>query len=226
MKMASPKILKDLMILRATLQQYHPLVIEGSGHRFDTRCASTVANRIVNSLQLRWEEQNMTKPIIIMSQGDPLQKSGISAITSNVAKELGVKRCLVCFDDHIDPQHSVDADRENVIYEMKYSQLLDVLNEHDEHLFRRLEQAVERKLAIMSDRRKKVGKDPVASYYKDYALLQEVTKAAMKIVSGDLTLAHTVEEIAEFSVTSFYSVGIDLGLVHEEDVVSYVEMMD
>jgi hypothetical protein len=207
------------MMLRGTLQQYHPLVIEG--HTRDTRCASTVANRIVNSLQQRWEEQNMTKPIILVSQGDPLQESGISAITRNVAKELGVKRCLVCFDDYIDPEHSMNADRHGVIYEMKYSQLLDVLKEHDEHLFHRLEQAVDREISNKNDRRKQFGKEPLASYYKNYALLQEVTKSAIKIVSGDLTLAHTIEEITEFSVTSFYSVGIDLGLVHEEDVVPY-----
>jgi hypothetical protein len=53
-------------------------------------------------------------------------------------------------------------------------------------------------------------------------LLQEVTKSAMKIVAGDLTLAHTIEEITEFSVTSFYSDGIDFGLVHEENVVPAV----
>ena len=78
-----------------------------------------------------------------------------------------------------------------------------------------------REISNKNDRRKQVGKEPLASYYKNYALLQEVTKSAMKIVSGDLTLAHTIEEITEFSVTSFYSVGIDLGLVHEEDVVPY-----
>jgi len=213
------------MMLRGTLQQYHPLVIEGHGHTRDTRCASTVANRIVNSLQQRWEEQNVTKPIILVSQGDPLQESGISAITRNVAKGLGVKRCLVCFDDYIDPGHSVNADRHSVIYEMKYSQLLDVLKEHDEHLFHRLEQAVNREISNKNDRRKQVGKEPLASYYKNYALLQEVTKSAMKIVAGDLTLAHTIEEITEFSVTSFYSDGIDFGLVHEENVVPYVELM-
>jgi hypothetical protein len=65
----------------------------------------------------------------------------------------------------------------------------------------------------------------VSLYYKDYVLLQEVTKSAMKIVAGDLTLAHTIEEITEFSVTSFYSVGIDFGLVHEENVVPHVELM-
>jgi hypothetical protein len=149
------------MMLRATLQQYHPLVIEG--HTRDTRCASTVANRIVNRLQQRWEENNMTKPIILVSQGDPLAESGLSAITRNVAKGLGVSRCLVCLDDYIDPEHSVNADRHSVIYEMKYSQLLDVLKEHDEHLFHRLEQAVDRELSNKNDRRKQVGKEPLAS---------------------------------------------------------------
>jgi hypothetical protein len=54
-------------------------------------------------------------------------------------------------------------DAQSVIYEMKYSQLLDVLKERDEHLFHRLEQAVERELLIKNDRRKQVGKEPLAS---------------------------------------------------------------
>jgi len=92
----SVKILKNLVMLRQALQGYHPLVIEGHGQRIDKRCAKTIANSIADHLQKRWKNQNMTKPIILISQGDPLEKSGISAITRNVAKELELKRCLIC----------------------------------------------------------------------------------------------------------------------------------
>ncbi len=226
MKAPGPKILRDLMMLRGALQHYHPLVIEG--HTKDTRDASTVANRIVHNLQERWEIQNMTKPIILISQGDPLKERGISAITRNVAEGLGIKRCLVCLDTDIDPNHTVKADRHDVIYEIKYSQLLDILQEehHDgEAILKKLEMAVDDELALKNEKRIKTGKGPLASWYKDYAMLQEVTKSAMKFVSGgDLTLAHTVESITEFSVTSFYSVGVDLGLVHADDILPYSEV--
>ncbi len=167
----------------------------------------------------------MTKPIILMSQGDPLKERGISAITRNVAEGLGVKRCLICLDDDINPNHTLRADRLDVIYEMKYSQLLTILQEehhHGETILKQLEMAVDEELARKNEKRINLGKGPLATWYKDYAMLQEVTKSAMKFVSGgDLTLAHTVEDITEFSVTSFYSVGVDLGLVHDDDIMPY-----
>ena len=201
MKVPPPKMLKDLVVLRSTLQQFHPLVIEG--HTRDTRDASTVANHIVANLQKHWKERNMTKPVILVSQGDPLKERGISAITRGVADGLGIKRCLVCLDDDIDPGHSLNADRHEVIYEMKFSQLLDVLHEHDEGVVKRLTQAVDNQLLVKNNRRQEVGKDPLAYWYKDYALLQEVTKSALKVVTGEMTLAHTIDQIEEFSVTSF-----------------------
>ncbi|GMI44231.1 hypothetical protein TrCOL_g3482 [Triparma columacea] len=65
------------------------------------------------------------------------------------------------------------------------------------------------------------GDKELASYYKDFAMLQEVTKAASKTLTGEITIAHTQlkEEISEFSVTSFYKVGLDLDLYKEEDFV-------
>ena len=222
MQMPGPKILKDLMMLRATLQHYHPLVIEG--HTRDSRDASTVASSMIVNLKNHWKDHNMTKPIMLVSQGDPLTERGISAITRNVAMGLGVKRCLVCLDDYIDAGHSVTADRQDVVYEMKYSQMVDILNEHDEHKFRMLTDAVDLEISRKNEQRLNIGKEPLAEWYKTYAMLQEVTKGAIKLVAGDLTLAHTVAEITDFSVTSFYSVGIDLGLVHEDDVLPFSDV--
>ena len=62
---------------------------------------------------------------------------------------------------------------------------------------------------------------PLAPYYRDYALLQEVTKGALRTMCGSLTLAHTDSEIPGGSVTSFYEVGLDLGLYAREDLVPY-----
>lgn len=50
----------------------------------------------------------------------------------------------------------------------------------------------------------------------------EVTKAAMKVISGEVTVAHTTDDIDAFSVTSFYEVGLDLGLMDRaNDMVYY-----
>ena len=41
-------------------------------------------------------------------------------------------------------------------------------------------------------------------------------------ICGDITVAHTAREISEFSVTSFYEVGLELGLIEKHDIVSYI----
>lgn len=219
MKTSIPKVLKDVMMLRSTLQQYHPLIIEG--HTRDARDASVVAKHIVGNLRRQWERRNVTKPVVLVTQGDPITERGISAVTRHVADELGVKRCLVCLDDHIDPEHSADADRRDVAYETRYSLLTSLLEERDVD---RLTRAVEQRILAMNEKRQAMGKDPLADWYQKYAMLQEVTKYGMKIAAGgSLTLAHTTDDVHEFSVTSFYSVGVDLGFVTNDEIVPYSE---
>ena len=41
------------------------------------------------------------------------------------------------------------------------------------------------------------------------------------MICGDLTVAHTSAEISPFSVTSFYEVGVALGLVDAEQIMAY-----
>ena len=43
-----------------------------------------------------------------------------------------------------------------------------------------------------------------------------------RLICGDITVAHTAREISEFSVTSFYEVGLELGLIEKHDIVSYI----
>lgn len=219
MKISSPTILRNILRVRSTLSQYHPLVIEG--HTRDTRDPSIVANRIISNLESNWAQRNITKPIILITQGDPLTENGISAITRIVANGLNVQRCLVCLDEDIDPEHTKQADRHDVIYELKYSQLIEILGHHDDEVVKRLSEAIEEKISHKNAQRREMGKNPLADWYKQYALLQEVTKAALKLVSGDVTVAHTTGEILPFSVTSVYEVGIELGLIHENDMLYY-----
>ncbi|KAL7477807.1 hypothetical protein ACHAW6_003598 [Cyclotella cf. meneghiniana] len=226
-------ILTNTHSIQSTLSPFHPLLIEGPST--DTRDPSQVAANIVSNLRRHWKERGITKPILLITQGDPLAETGISAISRRVAEELGLKRCLVCLDAEIDSQHSVLADRHDVLYELKYSQLVDVLNDGSEKqmpqggnaesgplLADRLTDAIDDRISYKNSKRKSMGNEPLASWCRNYALLQEVTKCAFKTICGEVTIAHTVEKVPEFGVTSFYEVGLHMGLINEdEDMVAY-----
>jgi hypothetical protein len=121
-------LLTNILSIQSTLSPFHPLLIEGPSS--DTRDPSIVASQIVSNLRSHWKERNISKPILLITQGDPLTETGISAITRKVADELGVKRCLVCIDEDIDAEHAVLADRHDVQFELRYSQLVNVINNH------------------------------------------------------------------------------------------------
>lgn len=222
------QILRSVLSIQTTLKGYHPLLIEG--HTNDNRNPIVVANQITKNLKRSWNERNITKPIILITQGDPLTERGISAITRCVANNLGIKRCLVCLDPHIDPEHANLADRHDVLYELQYSQLVQILNDTSSDTgtscdmdtnIAKLTHAIDNTIARKNSRRKTLGQDPLADWYKKYALLQEVTKAALKQISGEVTVAHATDDIMEFSVTSFYEVGLELGFIDARDMVNY-----
>ena len=149
-----------------------------------------------------------------MTQGDPLEATGISAITRLVADELAIPRALVTLPALIDPEHAPNAPRDGVILEVGYDALAASLGSD----LAALESAVDAALAAKNRARER----PLADYYRNYALLQEVSKGALRHICGSLTLAHTDSEIPGDSVTSFYEVGLELGLYSREDVVPYV----
>lgn len=128
---------------------------------------------------------------------------------------------MVTLDEEYDSTHSDSADRHDIIYELKYSQLLSMLNEKSDQFGSTLEAAIERKLALKNAKRAELGKDPMAAWAKTYALLQEVTKVGMKHVAGEVTVAHATDSIQEYSVTSFYEVGMELKLIDEDDMVAF-----
>ena len=190
------------------LKGFPPIVVEGGTGRRDQRDPAEVARRVAAALRPRITERQA----ILVTQGDPLEATGISAITRRVSEELGVPRALVVLPDAIDAEHSLNADREGMILELDYDALAATLD------LAALEFAVDEALAAKNRARER----PLADYYRDYALLQEVTKGAVKNICGSLTLAHTESEIPGDSVTSFYEVGLELGLYSREDLVPYV----
>ena len=202
------------------LAQYHPLIIEGMGG-YDPRDAASVGMQIVSQLHDRWLAQPPTKPVILVTQGDPIEERGISAITRCVANELDIPRAMAFLDPHIAGYHKPHADHHGVILEIPYSLLTKVLETEHLGVMRILELAIDRALAEKNQQREIEGKGSLQSYYRDFALLQEVTKAACNVICGVLTVAHTSAEISPYSVTSFYEVGVALGLIDAKQVMAY-----
>jgi len=203
-----------------SLSQYHPVVIEGMGSH-DRRDPAEVAATVARRLRSHWAKRRLDKPALIVTQGDPLEARGISAITPRVASEFKLARGLVCLDEAIADYHAPNADRDNVILELRYSQLARLLNARQPDATARLETTVERDIERKNQRRHGLGKGPLKDYFRDFALLQEVTKAGCRQLCGGITVAHTAGEIHEFSVTSFYTVGLSLGWVEPDDIVAY-----
>ena len=205
----------DLLL---SLGKYHPVVIEGMGH-YDPRDPALVASQVSERLMSYWGQKPVQKPKLIVTQGDPLEARGISTITPRVAAQFGIPRGLVYLDEEIADYHLPNADRDNVILEVKYSQLADVLNDSRPGLMKSLEETIDYYIDTKNKKRKALGKTLLKDYFRDFALLQEVTKAACSHLCSGITVVHTSADINEFSVTSFYTVGLELGLVCRGDMV-------
>jgi hypothetical protein len=202
------------------LQSYHPLVIEGMGG-YDPRKPAPVASLILTQLQERWLVDPPSKPILLITQGDPHEERGISAVTRLVADGLGIFRAMTFLDTNIADYHAPNADRYKVIIEIPYSTLANTLQTGIPGALETIEDSVDESLAEKNAKRADQGKPPLQDYYRDFALLQEVTKVACKQICGCLTVAHTSSDISEFSVSSFYRVGLASGLIDANEMVPY-----
>jgi hypothetical protein len=120
---------------------------------------------------------------------------------------------LIVLDEGIADYHAPNADRDNVTFETRYSEALAQLERHRPGSVAEIESAVDARLIEKNKMRALLGKPPLDLYYRIFALLQEISRAAFAVLCGEITLVHTSEEIGEFSVTGFYTVGVDLGLV-------------
>ena len=83
----------------------------------------------------------------------------------------------------------------------------------------RLDQALKTALSKKDSDREALGKPPLPAYFHRYGCLQEVTKAAARLLCGGITVAHSATPVYEFSVTSLYTVGLDLGLSQSRDLL-------
>ena len=199
------------------LAEYHPLIIEGMGG-YDPRDPEPIALQIASQLRTRWQAQPPAKPVMLVTQGDPIEQHGISAITRRIASELDIPRAMAFLDPSIADYHKPNADHHGVILEIPYSLLVSGLEKERPDVMIKLEQAVEVALTSKNEQREREGKAPLQSYYRDFALLQEVTKAACHCICGEITVAHTSADISPFSVTSFYEISLSLGLVNTDHI--------
>ena len=207
------------------LSLYHPLIIEGMGG-YDPRDPYTVAELITKQLQARWSAMPAPKPILLVTQGDPYEANGISAITRIVADQLDISRALIFLDPEIADYHAPDADRYKVIFEISYSQMAAELQKQQPSIVKNIETAVDDLLVEKNTRRLNDERPALPAYYRIFALLQEITKASCKQVCGGITISHTSSEISDFSVSSFYQVGLNLGLIDPKEMVPYENIAD
>ena len=209
--------LPDLM---ERLRTHHPLVIEGMSG-YDPRAPEPVASHIVDRLTAHWHANPYRKPIALISQGDPIEERGISAITRLVSNALSVPRFMIYLDPHIAEYHLNDADQYRVELTLPYSALLDHLATIYPNSEALLTERINKLIDVKNRARKKLGKPPLQSNYRDFALLQEVTKAACRSLCDDVTIIQTSAEIPPFSVSSFFEVGLDLGFIRPDDMISF-----
>ena len=202
------------------LNHYHPLIVEGMS-TYDQRDPLAVAQQVCRQLERHWVQQPPTKPLILLTQGDPLSAKGIAAITPLVAEHFGIPRGLIYLDEHIADYHWRDADRSNMLLAIPYSAMAQHLERSQKGMVARIASLIDRHITEKNVTRSALEKPPLPDYFRDFSLLQEVTKAACSNRCGEITIAHTTDDIAEFSVTSFFTVGLTLGLINPADLVPF-----
>ena len=206
--------------LMERLRTHHPLVIEGMSG-YDPRAPEPIANHIVDRLNAHWHAKPHRKPVALITQGDPIEERGISAITRLVSDALSVPRFMIYLDPHIADYHLNDADQYRVELALPYSALLDHLATIYPNSEALLTERINKLIDVKNRARKKLGKPPLQSYYRDFALLQEVTKAACRSLCDNVTIIQTSAEIPPFSVSSFFEVGLDLGFIGPDDMIPF-----
>ena len=203
-----------------TMRGYHPLVIEGMGG-YDNRDPSWVTEVILEQLKARWAIDPPKKPLLLVTQGDPFEEKGVSAITRLVADRLAVQRMLIFLDPSIADYHVLNADRYKVICELPYSALTHLLQTERPEALAQITDRVDTHLRRKNTRRRRAGKRALLDYFRDFALLQEVTKIGCKQICGTVTVAHTSANLDVYSVSSFYRVSLELGLIDVADMVPF-----
>ena len=201
-------------------KRFHPLFVEGMSG-YDLRDPEPVAVEVVRILRKHWDTRPPSKPVLLMIQGDPLTDRGVSAITPRVASALGVQRGLIVLDDEIADYHSLNADRDNVILETLFSEVENWLESNTPGTLIQVETAIDALIRNKNGNRADLGKPPLADYFPTFARLQEVSKIALSTLCGEMTLVHTSAKVVPSSVSSFYTVGIDLGLIDPGDTVAF-----
>ena len=203
-----------------TMRGHHPLVVEGMG-RYDGRDPSWVTAVILEQLKNRWAFDPPKKPLLLVTQGDPFEAKGVSAITRLVADGLDILRVLIFLDPSIADYHAPNADRYKVISELPYSALTLGLQAERPGAMAQITDRVDVHLRRKNTRRLREGKKILRDYFRDFALLQEVTKIGCKQICGTVTVAHTSANLDDYSVSSFYRVGLELGLIDVADMVPF-----
>ena len=200
-------------------KRFHPLFVEGMSG-YDLRDPEPVALDVVRALRKHWDTRPPSKAVLLIIQGDPLTEKGVSAITPRVASALGVQRGLIALDEEIADYHLLNADRDNVVLETLFSEVVHWLESYSPGTLMQIETAIDALIRDKNCNRSALGKPPLADYFPAFVRLQEVSKVALSALCGEMTLVHTSAQLVPSSVSSFYTVGIGLGLIDPSDIVA------
>jgi hypothetical protein len=79
-------------------------------------------------VESHFDSSIITKPKLLIIQGVICYKRGIDVITKLVSEKLGIARGLVVLNENIDPNHSLNAPRDYVVWKAKFfSELMVIL---------------------------------------------------------------------------------------------------
>lgn len=207
------------LFLRSDGTVMTPVVVEGRGGR-DHRDAFQVTAKILSD-----NAQLFATPVMIVTQGDPPSQRGVAPISNLMAEHLGSSKIIVAFDE----EHFDSSDRHHMAAIIPYQVLRAILAEAGKgteacNAAQAIDALVDGRLEEMNVVREARGMPALPEWFRDFAVLQEVTKAALKQSCGALKLVHTggvTGQEHEFTVTSFYVVNLQLGLLNESDVVYF-----
>lgn len=210
---ATPHTGAEMRNLKTMLAPYHALVVEGPA-RSDTRDPKQVATALYASCQKHWNKHAPKGELVLITQGDPPLTTGIAPICRELQDMLSVKRAVLTWDK----EHAESADRYGgIAFELNFLELARVLDDTDD--LAKLQNAVANAVSAKNQMRD----EALPPYVRKFALLQEVSKAVLCKLCTDVTIIHTVErhEIDPQSITTFYQVGLDVGLVPQNAYVRY-----
>ena len=180
------------------------IFIEGPGSR-DKRDPVAIAESICGELQSLHTDLS-TINAVVFTQGDSEAATGVSPISYNVAKTLQLPRVMFALDS----KHYAMADKRLVADTVMLDTLLALNSDIQPHI----DSAIQKRIEAINA----TNGQQIPEWIFDFARLQETAKTVMKRSASKMTVFHSTANYGPHSVTSFYQIGLELGLYDIKDM--------